>query len=278
MLGPRPSSVGRALDLVRRGAGPERKPGGAGERRTTRTILHVSVEIRTRIRRGSRRAKPGRLPGTRSRSAPTTTRSVWRSARWSATTTTCSVPARGFDDAPAHSDLEIVTWVVSGALLHTDSTGTTTVVPAGRWQVLSAGDGRGALRDRGRRRAARFVQVWLTPDEAGDAPRTHVRPVALPGGGLGAGRPGRDPARGLHRSAARLWRPAAPGDTPLPATAAARLRRHRRAAAVVAGRAAVGRRRVRDDRRAGRTRSRRRVPTELLVWTFAAVTWLDVSR
>ncbi len=47
---------------------------------------------------------------------------------------------RGFD-THHHSDLEIVTWVVSGALRHVDSSGSTTVVEAGSVAVLSTGDG-----------------------------------------------------------------------------------------------------------------------------------------
>ena len=62
------------------------------------------------------------------------------SARWSATTTTCSGPGAGFDDHP-HRDLEIVTWVLTGALQHSDSEGHTGVVRPGEVQVLSAGSG-----------------------------------------------------------------------------------------------------------------------------------------
>ena len=45
----------------------------------------------------------------------------------------------GYPDHP-HSELEIVTWVLEGALVHTDSTGSRHVV-AGRAQVLSGGAG-----------------------------------------------------------------------------------------------------------------------------------------
>lgn len=92
---------------------------------------------------------------------------------------------RGFDDHP-HSDLEIVTYVVSGTLLHEDSLGTTAALDAGEVAVLSAGSGvqhREVASDAG---AARFVQVWLRPDEVGATP-SYARgssASAAPGGGL----------------------------------------------------------------------------------------------
>jgi len=91
----------------------------------------------------------------------------------------------GFEDHP-HSDLEIVTYVVSGTLLHEDSVGTSAALGAGEVAVLSAGSGvrhREVASDAG---AARFVQVWLRPDEVGAAP-VYARAssaAAVPGGGL----------------------------------------------------------------------------------------------
>ena len=50
------------------------------------------------------------------------------------------LPGHGFD-AHHHSDSEIVTWVVSGTLVHTDSAGHTGVVYPGLAQRMSAGSG-----------------------------------------------------------------------------------------------------------------------------------------
>ena len=92
---------------------------------------------------------------------------------------------RGFDDHP-HSDLEIVTYVVSGTLQHEDSLGTSAPLGAGEVAVLSAGSGvqhREVASDAG---AARFVQVWLRPDRMGAAP-AYARgssTAAAPGEGL----------------------------------------------------------------------------------------------
>jgi len=89
----------------------------------------------------------------------------------------------GFDEHP-HSDLEIVTFVVSGALRHTDSLGTEETLAAGDLAVLSAGAG--VRHGETAASAVRFVQVWLRPDEVGAAPayaRTSAA-AAVPGAGL----------------------------------------------------------------------------------------------
>jgi quercetin 2,3-dioxygenase len=75
-------------------------------------------------------------------------------------------PGRGFD-AHRHSGLEIVTYVVSGALRHTDSTGSTSVVPAGSVAVLSTGDGVEHSELATDDEPCRFVQVWLRAETAG---------------------------------------------------------------------------------------------------------------
>ncbi len=91
---------------------------------------------------------------------------------------------RGFD-THRHSDLVIVTYVVSGALEHTDPTGST-VVGAGSFGVLRTGAGV----EHSEVAAApqtRFVQTWLTDDHDGPAtygvvPGDDVEP--LPGARL----------------------------------------------------------------------------------------------
>jgi redox-sensitive bicupin YhaK (pirin superfamily) len=87
------------------------------------------------------------------------------------------VSGRGFDDHP-HRDTEIVTWVLSGSLLHEDSTGHAGIVSPGSVQRLSAGSGvvhaerNDAYRlDPDRPRVPlRFVQSWLRPDVSGATP------------------------------------------------------------------------------------------------------------
>ncbi|HEU4337989.1 MAG TPA: pirin family protein [Nocardioides sp.] len=76
----------------------------------------------------------------------------------------------GYPEHP-HTELEIVTWVLEGALVHTDSSGHRHVVEAGRAQVLSAGTGvrHSEVADAGSGRC-RFVQAWLTPSVPGGTP------------------------------------------------------------------------------------------------------------
>lgn len=89
---------------------------------------------------------------------------------------------RGFDDHP-HADAEILTWVLSGSLVHTDSRGHSGVVVPGLAQRLSAGSGvvHAERNDASRLDAAgrdsatpvepvRFVQLWLRPDVPGGEP------------------------------------------------------------------------------------------------------------
>lgn len=79
-------------------------------------------------------------------------------------------PGSGYPEHP-HAELEIVTWVLAGALVHTDSTGARHVLPAGRAQVLSAGSGiRHAEVADATSGPCRFVQAWLTPSTSGAAP------------------------------------------------------------------------------------------------------------
>jgi redox-sensitive bicupin YhaK (pirin superfamily) len=72
-----------------------------------------------------------------------------------------------------HRDVDIVTWVLSGVLVHSDSSEDDEVVVTiepGDVQLLSAGAGvrhaEGAAEDG----PVRFVQTWVRPDEPGGAP------------------------------------------------------------------------------------------------------------
>lgn len=88
-------------------------------------------------------------------------------------------PGGGYPDHP-HADLEIVTWVLDGVLLHTDDAGNTEELRPGDVQVMSAGAGirHAEMADR-QSGPTRFLQTWITPDEAGKPPRwrsEHVEP------------------------------------------------------------------------------------------------------
>jgi redox-sensitive bicupin YhaK (pirin superfamily) len=79
-------------------------------------------------------------------------------------------PGFGYADHP-HRDLEIVTWVLSGALTHRDGAGRSGVVVPGRVQAMSAGSGivhsETVAPDAG---PTRFVQTWVLPSDPGGVP------------------------------------------------------------------------------------------------------------
>jgi redox-sensitive bicupin YhaK (pirin superfamily) len=87
-------------------------------------------------------------------------------------------PGTGFDTHP-HRDMEIVTWVLRGSLVHQDSTGHSGVIYPGLAQRMSAG--RGILHsekndswtltgDKTHEQPVHFVQMWVAPDESGITP------------------------------------------------------------------------------------------------------------
>ncbi|MFD4597025.1 pirin family protein [Streptomyces sp. NPDC058464] len=86
-------------------------------------------------------------------------------------------PGTGFDTHP-HRDMEIVTWVLKGSLVHQDSGGHSGVIYPGLAQRMSAGTGILHSEKNDTYRAAggppvdpvHFVQMWVVPDEAGVTP------------------------------------------------------------------------------------------------------------
>jgi quercetin 2,3-dioxygenase len=81
----------------------------------------------------------------------------------------------------AHSDLVIVTWVVTGCLEHGDATGTTRQA-SGQLAVTATGDGM-VHSERAAGEVTRFVQMWLTPDAPGGSARREVSTPDLTGPG-----------------------------------------------------------------------------------------------
>ncbi len=77
-------------------------------------------------------------------------------------------PGTGYAEHP-HSDLEIVTWVLSGALRHTSTVGSAVIGP-GQVQRLSAGAGVVHSEVADGADTTRFLQAWVRPDESGLEP------------------------------------------------------------------------------------------------------------
>jgi redox-sensitive bicupin YhaK (pirin superfamily) len=112
-------------------------------------------------------------------------------------------PGAGFETHP-HRDMEIVTWVLRGQLVHQDSEGNSGVIYPGLAQRMTAGRGilHSEKNDSWRLSGeaphddpVRFVQMWVVPDEAGAAPGYEQREIddrVLRGGlvPVASGRPG----------------------------------------------------------------------------------------
>ncbi|GAA1231314.1 pirin-like bicupin family protein [Kitasatospora nipponensis] len=103
-------------------------------------------------------------------------------------------PGSGFETHP-HRDMEIVTWVLQGSLVHQDSTGHSGVIYPGLAQRMSAGSGilHSEKNDSWRLSGAEahtdpvhFVQMWVLPDEGGITPGYEQLEIddALLSGGL----------------------------------------------------------------------------------------------
>jgi quercetin 2,3-dioxygenase len=92
----------------------------------------------------------------------------------------------GYAEHP-HRDAEIITWVLSGSLVHQDSRGNTGLIYPGLAQRMSAGSGivHAERNDAYRIDPARpaepvhFIQMWIRPDEPGGPPSYQQRELAL---------------------------------------------------------------------------------------------------
>lgn len=117
-------------------------------------------------------------------------------------------PGGRFDWHP-HRDMEILTWILSGALEHEDSTGARGVLRPGDLQKMSAGTGIfHSEANASKTEPLHLLQIWIYPSQRGlqphyvekhfplDERRNRLRLLASPGG--------RDGSLPIHQ-AAELW-------------------------------------------------------------------------
>jgi redox-sensitive bicupin YhaK (pirin superfamily) len=115
-------------------------------------------------------------------------------------------PGAGFD-THGHRDMEIVSYVLSGALQHKDSMGNGSIIKPGDVQRMSAG--KGVLHSEfnaSNAEPVHFLQIWIMPEVAGIAPgyeQKHFAAAEKRGRlRLVAARETRDGAVEIHQDAA----------------------------------------------------------------------------
>ena len=114
-------------------------------------------------------------------------------------------PGGGFP-THGHRDMEIVSYVLEGALEHRDSLGTGSVIRPGDVQRMTAGTGvRHSEFNASRSEPVHFLQIWILPERAGLAPGYEQKafPEAERRGRLRlvASRDGREGSVTIHQNA-----------------------------------------------------------------------------
>ncbi len=114
-------------------------------------------------------------------------------------------PGAGFGEHP-HREMEILSFVLEGAMEHRDSMGNGSVIRAGEVQRMTAGTGvRHSEFNHSRDEELHFLQVWIEPGEAGLEPGyEQASPAEGEGFVLLASSDGRDGSLTVHQDVSVL--------------------------------------------------------------------------
>ena len=117
------------------------------------------------------------------------------------------MPGMGFGTHP-HHDMEIITYILSGALQHKDSIGNGRVIRPGEVQYMAAGTGvQHSEFNPSSDEAVHLLQIWIQPDRKGVTPRYAEKAFSNVASGtlnLVTSKTGRDGSIAIHQDA-DLW-------------------------------------------------------------------------
>jgi quercetin 2,3-dioxygenase len=123
-------------------------------------------------------------------------------------------PGEGFGTHP-HRDMEIITYVLSGALEHKDSMGNGRIIKAGEFQYMAAGSGvTHSEFNPSPKEPVHLLQIWITPERRGIKPQYGEKSAATVKEGevaLIASKAGRDGSMSINQDANLSLAKLAPG-------------------------------------------------------------------
>lgn len=86
-------------------------------------------------------------------------------------------PSQGFGTHP-HRDMEIITYVLKGAVAHKDSMGNVATIPAGEIQLMSAGSGvQHSEFNPSNDEVLHLLQIWIQPNVFGQEPAYYQQTI-----------------------------------------------------------------------------------------------------